>query len=393
MKTKQINVLALLLATGGLILPSCKGNSNQQQQMGAQAPELAVLTISESNETLETGFPATLEGENDVEIRPQITGFLTKVHVDDGQHVNKGQVLFTIDQVQLQAAVEQAKASVAVAQANVNTATTNANNNKILLDKNIISASAYQTSVDALNVAKAQLQQAQASLTSARKNLSYSTVTAPVSGVVGTIPFKEGTLVSPSTLLTVLSNNTTMEANFSLNEKEVLALTENGSRSLNAAIAAMPEVSLRLANGEVYSRKGKISSASGVIDATTGSVQMKALFPNPDGMLRSGNTGVVLLPNIHNNSIIVPQSATFEIQDMKFCYVVGDSAKIHSTPITVANENDGKNYIVTSGLKSGDVIVVEGVGVTAKDGMVITPKNGAAPQAAAPAAPQAAAEK
>ena len=374
--------MALLLATGGVLLPSCKGNSGQQQQ-GMQAPELAVMTVSESNESLETGFPATLEGTNDVEIRPQISGFLTKVCVDDGQKVSKGQTLFIIDQVQLKAAVDQARASVAVAQANVNTATTNANNNKILLDKNIISASAYQTSVDALNAAKAQLQQAQAGLTSAQKNLSYSTVTAPVSGVVGTIDYKEGTLVSPSTLLTILSDNITMDAVFSLNEKEVLALTENGSKSLSSAISSLPEVTLKLANGDIYPRKGKIISASGVIDPTTGSVQMKASFPNPDGMLHSGNTGIVLLPTVHNNTIKVPQSATFEIQDMKFCYVVGDSAKIHSTPITVAPESDGQTYIVTSGLKPGDVIVVEGVGITTQDGMVITPKS---PSAAAPKA-------
>lgn len=373
MKTNQIKALALVLATGGLLLPSCKSNNNQQQVQ--QAPELAVLTVSESDEALETGFPATLEGTNDVEIRPQITGFLTKVYVDDGQRVSKGQTLFTIDQVQLKAAVDQARAAVAVAQANVNTATTNANNNKILLDKNIISASAYQTSIDALNAAKAQLQQAQAGLTSAQKNLSFSTVTAPVSGVVSTVDYKEGTLVSPSTLLTILSNNTTMDAVFSLNEKEVFALTGEGSKTLSAAIASLPEVSLKLANGDIYPRKGKIVSASGVIDPTTGSVQMKATFPNPDGMLRSGNTGLVLLPNVRNNTIKVPQSATFEIQDMKFCYVVGDSSKIHSTPITVAPENDGKTFIVTSGLKPGDVIVVEGVGITAQDGMTITPKN------------------
>lgn len=380
MKIRQINALAIMLATGGVILPSCKGNSDQQQ--GQQAPELAVITVSETDATLDSGFPTTLEGTNDVEIRPQITGFLTKVHVEDGQHVNRGQVLFTIDQVQLQAAVDQAQAAVAVAQANVNTATTNANNNKILLDKNIISASAYQTSADALNSAKAQLQQAQAALVSARKNLSYSTVTAPVSGYVGTIPFKEGTLVSPSTVLTILSDNTTMDAYFSINEKVILDFTDGGSRSLSSVIESFPEVTLQLANGELYPYKGKIVSISGVIDQTTGSAQTKATFPNPDGMLRSGNTGQVLIPSIHNSTIMIPQSATFEIQDMKFCYVVGDSAKVHSTPITVASQNDGKNYIVTSGLKPGDVIVTEGIGISVRDGMVINPKSATAqPQA------------
>ena len=372
MNLVKFNACALSLATVFVTMVSC-GEKNQQQ--GMQIPELAVMTVSESDATLQSAIPASLEGENDVEIRPQVSGFLTKVHVDNGQKVNKGDILFTIDQVQLQAAVEQAEAAVAVAQANVNTAQTNANNNKILLDKNIISASAYQTSVDGLNAAKAQLNQAQAALTSARKNLSYTTVTAPVSGIVGTIPYKEGTLVSPSTLLTILSNNSDMLAYFSLNEKTILDLTDNGRRTIREAVDSLPEVSLQLATGSIYPYKGKITAVSGVIDPTTGSAQAKAIFPNPDGMLHSGNTGNILMPVSHNGTIEIPQNATFEIQDMKFVYVVGDSAKVHSKPITVAPENDGKKYIVTSGLKPGDVIVTEGVGMTVADGMVINPKH------------------
>ncbi|MCH5227451.1 MAG: efflux RND transporter periplasmic adaptor subunit [Muribaculaceae bacterium] len=361
-------------------LTSC-GEKNSSQQTMQQAPVLSVMTITESNSTLDSAIPATLEGENDVEIRPQVTGFLTKVHVDDGQRVQKGQVLFTIDQVQLQAAVEQAQAAVAVAQANVNTAQTNANNNKILLDKNIISASAYQTSLDGLNAAKAQLNQAQAALTSAKKNLSYTTVTAPVSGIVGSIPYKEGTLVSPQTLLTILSNNTSMQAYFSLNEKTILDLTDNGKRTLKQAVDSMPEVTLQLATGAIYPYKGKVTAISGVIDPATGSAQAKAVFPNPDGMLHSGNTGNILIPVEHDGIVEVPQNATFEVQDMKFVYLVGDSAKVHSRPITVAPLNDGKKYIVTSGLKPGDVIVTEGIGISVADGMTITPKETSSPSA------------
>ncbi|MBD5189483.1 MAG: efflux RND transporter periplasmic adaptor subunit, partial [Bacteroidales bacterium] len=306
MKIRTVNALILPALAASMLLPSCKGKDAQQQ--GAMVPELAVITVGEEDTQLETGFPATLHGENDVEIRPQVSGFLTKVHVQEGQHVSKGQVLFTIDQVSLQAAVDAAQAAaqsaqaqVNVAQANVNTAQTNANNNKILLDKNIISASAYQTSVDALNAAKAQLnaaraglQQANAQVVSAKKNLSYSAVTAPVSGVVGVIDNKEGSLVTPQTLLTILSNNSDIEAYFSLNEKDILSLTDDGKRSINQAIAKMPEVTLLLANGERYSRPGKIISISGVIDPVTGSASAKALFPNPDGMIHSGATGQVL---------------------------------------------------------------------------------------------------
>lgn len=363
---------AMLLCLGFMSLASCS-KSGASAPGAQQAPQLAVMTVEVSDADLETSFPATLEGENDVEIRPQVSGFLTKVHVQDGQTVRKGQVLFTIDQVQLQAAVEQAEAAVKVAQANVNTARTNADNNKILLDKNIISQSAYQTSVDGLNSALAQLNQAKAALTSARKNLSYTSVTAPVDGIVGTIPYKEGTLVSPSTLLTILSNNSSMQAYFSINEKYVLDLTDGGRRTLRQAVDSLPPVSLQLPTGNIYPLQGKIVSISGVIDPATGSAQAKAVFPNPDGMLHSGNTGNILMPVVYNSTIRIPQNATYEVQDMRFVYVVGDSAKVHSRPITVAPENDGKTFIITSGLQPGETIVTEGVGVSVADGMTITP--------------------
>lgn len=371
-KMKTISICTLLLACGGLFMTSCKGDNQSRQQA---APELATLTLSESDADLNTNYPATLHGKNDVEIRPQISGFLTKVHVKEGQKVSAGQLLFTIDQVQLQAAVDAAKAAVAVAQANVSTAQTNADNNKILYDKNIISASAYQTSLDQLNAAKAQLGQANANLTSTEKNLSYTLVKAPASGVVGTIDNKEGSLVSPQTLLTMLSNNGEMEAYFSMTEKEILALTNGGNRSMAQAIDSLPEVQLKLANGSIYGQPGRIVSISGVLDPSTGSATVKAAFPNPDGMLTSGNTGQVLLPSINRGVITIPQKATFEIQDMKFVYVVGDSSKVHQSPIEIDSKNDGVNYIVTKGLKAGDVIVIDGVGTTLKDGMTITPKK------------------
>lgn len=377
---KNKSLIWTMLAGGSLLmLGACGGSQGQQAAAGQQAPELAVITIGEEDASLETAYPATLHGKNDVEIRPQVSGFLTKVCVQEGQKVSKGQMLFTIDQVQLQAAVDAANAAVAVAQANVNTAQTNATNNKILLDQNIISQSSYQTSVDALNAAKAQLNQAQANLVSSRRNLSFSTVTAPSAGVVGSIDFKEGALVSPSTLLTVLSENSNMEAYFSLNEKEILDMTDGGRRSIRAAMDSLPEVTLRLATGELYPYKGKIISISGVLDSNTGSATAKASFPNPEGMLHSGNTGQVLIPAFTQNAILLPQKATYELQDMKFCYVVGDSSIVHSAPIEVSPKNDGQNYIVTSGLKPGDVVVVEGIGINVKDGMTIIPKSGSAP--------------
>lgn len=368
-----------------LLLPACKGKQEQQQT----APELAVLSVTEENTTLETGMPTTLEGENDIEIRPQVQGFLTKVCVEEGQKVGKGQTLFIIDQVQLQAAVEAAQASVdaakstvAVAQANVNTAKTNMDNNKMLLDKNIISLPAYQTSVDQynaavaqLNASKSQIGQAMANLTSAKKNLSFSVVSAPEAGVVGQINFREGSLVSPQSLLTILSNNSEMRATFSLNEKDILALTDDGKRSLQEAISKMPAVTLTLANGERYPLAGKIISISGVIDPSTGSATAKALFPNPEGMLHSGNTGLVMIPQTRSNAMIIPQSATYDMQGMKFVYVVNDSNKVKSRAIQIADENDGQHYFVIDGLKPGERIVTEGVGISVRDDMVIKPKQ------------------
>ena len=166
-----------------------------------------------------------------------------------------------------------------------------------------------------------------------------------------------------------------MLAYFSLNEKTLLELTDNGKRTLRQAIDSLPEVSLQLATGSIYPYKGKITAISGVIDPATGSAQAKAIFPNPDGMLHSGNTGNILMPVTHTGTIEIPQNATYEIQDMKFVYVVGDSAKIHARPITVAPENDGKKFIVTSGLQPGETIVTEGVGISVSDGMTITPKQ------------------
>lgn len=358
-----------------ILLAMTTGCKKEAQQQQTPIPELAVMTVEPTNTSLDTSYPTTLEGENDVQIRPQATGFLTRVCVQEGQKVSKGQVLFEIDKVQLQAAVEQAQAAVAVAQANVNTAQTNCNNNKILYDKQIIGAPAYQTSVDALNAAKAQMQQAQANLIAARKNLSYAVVTAPASGVIGAIDIKEGSLVSPSTLFTILSNNSEMQASFSFTQNELFELTQNGARSIQQTIAAMPPVKLQLANGEIYGQQGKIVSISGVLDQSTRSVTAKAIFPNPDGLLHSGNTGKVLIPTSYENVILIPQNSTYTSQDMRFAYVVNDSNAVHAVPVKVSKQDDGQSFIVTEGLKPGERIVVEGVGISVQDGMTIKPKK------------------
>lgn len=383
---KAVVFSAAIALTAGL--SSCGG---QQQQQQAQAPVIATLTVAYGSTDLNSEYAATIKGRTDIEIRPQVTGFITKVHVDEGQKVRRGQTLFTLDQVQYQAAVDAAAASVKVAESAVATAQLTADNKRQLFDKNIISEYEWQMADNALAQAKAQLLSAQANLTNARKNLAYTVVTAPSDGVVGSIPNREGTLASPSMAqpLTTVSDNSKVYAYFSLNEKDILSLTNGGAESLDKKIAEMPEVQLQLADGTIYPLKGKVATISGVIDNTTGAANVRALFDNTNGMLRSGSTGAILIPHQADSAIIIPQKATFELQDRRYVYTVNDSNKVASTYITVSSESDGKNFIVTSGLKPGDRIAVEGVGTTVKAGITITPKDAAAQsQEAANAAAQ-----
>ena len=378
MTSLKLNSFAI---TAGLacIVASCSGGQ-QQAQTQQQAPEIAVMTIQPTASELQSTYPAIIKGKTDIDIRPQVTGFITKVHVDEGDYVRKGQTLFTLDQVQYQAAVDQAQASVNSAKVAVSNAQIQADNQKRLYDKNIISESQYVTSANQLSQAKAALAQAEAALASARKNLSYTVVTSPSDGVVGSIPNREGSLASPSSAqpLTTVSENKQVYANFSHNEKELLKLTDNGAKSVDAAINAMPAVKLQLADGTVYPLEGKIATVSGVINNTTGAASVRAIFNNENGMLRSGSTGQIIIPEVSDAAIVIPQKATQEIQDKKFAYVVNDSNKVVATPITVLGVNDGHNYVVTSGLNPGDVIVIEGVGTKVRDGGMIKPVSAAA---------------
>lgn len=381
-----------LIAGVAVVLASC-GGGQQQQQM--PVPQIATMTVEYGNSELESAYPVTIKGRTDIAIRPQVSGFITKVHVDEGQQVRKGQVLFTLDQVQYQAAVDAAQAAIRVAESAVNTAQLTADNKRRLYDKNIISEYEWQMADNQLKQAKAQLASANAQLVTAQKNLAYTVVTAPSDGVIGSIPNREGSLASPSSMepLTTVSDNSEVYAYFSLNEKDILGMTDNGARSLNSSVDAMPPVSLRLANEEIYPEKGKVATVSGVIDNTTGAATVRALFNNPSGMLRSGSTGSVLIPNSFEKVIIIPQSATSELQNIRFAYVVNDSNKIVATPIQVSPISDGKNFIVVSGLEAGQRIAVEGVGTSVRDGITIQPVDASTqPQGAPQAAPDAAKE-
>ena len=341
------------------------------QTLPNAAQEYAVVTLKPTAIELNNSYPATIKGCQDIEIRPNVSGFITKLCVDEGALVRKGQLLFVIDPVQYQEAVKVAEANVKVAEANVATNELTVKNKRELEKKNIISDYDLQMAENQLATQKATLAQAQAQLTNARNNLSYTQVTSPSDGIVGNIPFRVGSLVSPSsaTPLTVVSDFSKMFVYFSMNEKQILELTRQGK----CALSQMPEVELQLADGSIYSEKGKIETLSGVIDQTTGAASIRATFSNPERVLRSGGSGNILVPVKNDSAIVIPQKATYEIQDKKYAFVVNDSSVVKIVGIEILPINNGQQYVVTSGLKAGDRVVVEGVGTTVKDGMTIKP--------------------
>ncbi len=373
MKFKSLTITSMAACVAAMaMMTSC---SKQEAAQQAPAPTLKVLTVAESAANLSKTYPTIIKGKTDVAIRPQVSGFITKVHVDEGQTVSKGQLLFTIDQVQFQAAVDQAAAQVNAARTAVANAQIQADNQRQLFERNIISENAWQTADNQLSQAKAQLTLAEAALTAAKKNLSYTEVVAPSNGVVGTIPNREGSLASPSSAqpLTTISDNSQVYAHFSLTEKDLLEMTNGGTTSLSESLKNMPEVKLILADGSEYPLPGKVATISGVIDYSTGASGVRALFPNPSGMLRSGNTGKILIPEVVDSAIMVPQKATFEIQDLRYVFTLNDSNMTVNTRIEILPLNDGKNYVVTNGLKSGDRVVVEGIGTSVRANMKVNP--------------------
>lgn len=346
---------------------------NQQQGRQQAVPEYAVITIEPQTVVLTSSYPTTFKGRQDVEIRPNVSGFITKLCVDEGAAVKKGEVLFVIDPVQYEEAVNVARAAVEVAKANVATSKLTADNKRELEKKKIISKYDLQMAENTLASSEAALAQANAQLVNAEKNLSYTNVTSPVNGVMGKVPFRVGALVSPSiaTPLTTVSDISEMFAYFSMTEKQLLELIRQDSSS-RKILERMPEVSLKTADDQLYSEKGKIETISEVIDPTTGAVSVRATFSNPQRLLRSGGTGSVIIPSELKGVLVVPQKATYELQDKRFVYVVGDDNRIINTEVQVFKLDDGKNFVVTEGLNSGDRIVTEGVG-TLRNDMQITP--------------------
>lgn len=361
---KKIAYFSLALA-----LTACGGKT----QMPEQSNDFTVETVRTAEADVNTSYPATIRGIQDIEIRPKIAGHITKVLVDEGDFVRAGQPMFLIDRVQYEAAVKSAEANIKVMQSNISTQELTVENKRKLYEKQIISKYDYDIAQNQLQAFKAQLAQSRAALTDAKNNLSYCTITSPSNGVVGTIPFRVGSLVSSASAepLTTVSNISKVYVYFSMTEKQLLDLTRE-SGGIKKAIEAMPAINLVLADGSQYSQQGHITAVSGVIDQNTGAVQMRATFDNAGLILRSGGTGSILIPTHSDNAILIPQKATYDIQNKKFVYIVNQNNTVDSREIQVMTQNDGKSYIVTSGLKAGERIVTEGVNQL-KKGMKINP--------------------
>ena len=325
------------------------------------------LVVGPADRTLSRQFTASIKGRQSVEIRPQVSGTITQVCINEGAKVEKG---FVIDQVPYQAALETAVANVKSAEASVANARMTVDSKQVLYDNKVISDFDLQTSRNALQEAEAALAQAKAQETNARNDLSYTVVKSPVDGVTGMLPYRVGALVdaSISEPLATVSDDAEMYVYFSMTENQILALVRQYG-TLDETLKHMSDVELLLSDGQPYAHKGKVDAISGTIDSGTGAVSLRATFPNPERMLRNGGNGTVVFPYVRDSVLVIPQEATYEIQDKIFAYRVVDG-KATSTQITVFPVNDGQEYIVEQGLAVGDTIVAEGAGLL-QEGTII----------------------
>lgn len=359
MKVNGKIVLAVTIATSAM-LASCGGK--KQQQMPSVT--FKTMTVSRQDVTLESKYSATIRGRQDVEIYPQVGGTLKQICVTEGQSVRKGQTLFVIDQVPYQAALNTAQASLKAAQASEATAAMNYESKKKLFDEKVVSNFDLQTTYNSLLTAKAQVAQAEAQLTNARNSLSYTVVTAPSDGVVGTLPYRQGALVGAQMAqpLTTVSDNSQMWVYFSISERDLLNMVRQ-SGTINEAVKNMPEVTLTLVDGSTYDKKGHVESVSGVVNSNTGSVQLRAVFDNENGMLHSGSTGNVVIPNIYKDVLVVPATAAVQTQDRFRVFIVNKDGIAKGKVVSVNDQKAGDLFIVTDGLQGGEEIVAEGAGM------------------------------
>jgi membrane fusion protein (multidrug efflux system) len=371
----KINPMLFLSIITLLVYSSCSSSSAENHGVVPSPPELPIINVSSQAVTTYSEFTASLEGSRDIEIRSQVDGYLSNIYVDEGAYVRKGQALFKIDARPYREQLNTASAVLLSAKAALENASINVNKLTPLVQNNVVSDVQLRSAKASYDAAKANVAQAQAQVQSAKINLSFTTVTAPANGYVGSIPFKTGSLVSKTQLeaLTVLSENRSVHAYFTMSEVDFIHFKENfKGNTIQEKIKHLPEVELILADNTIYPLKGRVELAQGNFDKTNGTISFRAIFNNDAGLLRSGNTGKIRIPNLNAATVLVPQQATFELQDKVFAYALTDSNKVVGIPITVSGTS-GRFYMVSKGLKSGDKIVYQGID-RLRDGMVIKPK-------------------
>ncbi|WP_437396214.1 efflux RND transporter periplasmic adaptor subunit [Flagellimonas lutimaris] len=352
-------IKSILVSAVALLIISC-GGKNQQQAASLQTPSLKVSTLKKQDITLYNSYSTNIQGIQNVEIWPKVSGFVQKIHVEEGQQVKKGQLLFKLETQTLSQDAQAAKAAVNVAQVEVNKLVP-------LVEKNIISEVQLET-------AKAQLERAKSNYSSITANIGYSNILSPVNGYIGEIPYKVGALVS-STMgepLTMVSDISGIRAYFSMTEKELLQMkTEMTNNGTTASYENTPDVELVMINGETYPQKGKIAMVNNIINPSTGSVTLRADFDNPNLLLSSGSTGTIKVPSTYEATFVIPQFATIDLQGTKMVYVLNDDNTVNTKPLKIVAQTDTQ-FIVNEGLEEGKSIVTEGVSKL-KDGQTINP--------------------
>lgn len=358
--TKMKNAI---LSSFILVLTLIGCSDKSQAPMAVAAPELPVYAIQTSSATTDAEYPASIQGTVDVEIRPQVSGNLEKVFVDEGAFVSKGQALFKINEQPFREQLNNALASQHSAEAALINSQLEIDKLTPLVQNKVVSDYQLQTAKASHRIATANLDQAKAMVGSARINLGYTTITAPVSGYIGRLPKKQGSLVSATDIepLTKLSDVHEVYAYFSLGETDFINFkAQYSGNTIDDKIKKLPPVTLILADNNAYTEAGKIDMVDGQFDKNTGAITLRATFPNSKGLLRSGNTGRVRLEIQHNDAILVPQAATIEMQDKVFVFAVDKDSKVSRIPITIVGKS-GTSYLIRDGIKPGDQIVLSGI--------------------------------
>ncbi|MBO4430524.1 MAG: efflux RND transporter periplasmic adaptor subunit [Bacteroidaceae bacterium] len=372
MKKKDSPSWAVALATMVFGLTSCSVDMPKETQSSFET-----MTVKKSDIEVPYKFSARMKGQNDVTVTPQVSGQLVKICVTEGQQVKQGQTLFVIDQRNAQLELEAAQANLQAALAQENSAKLEYESNKNLFDKKIVSSYMLSNSENSYKQAQAAVAQARASVNRAKVNLGFCTITASVSGIIGEIPVRVGDQVSPMTQLTMLSGNTTMYAEFSVTEGIVESMVQEGVKAsdLEKHIANLPEATFVMKNGTEYPHKGHVISLTGIVNAATGSLTSKVSFPNPDGHLYSGIQGTVVMNFAEKGVIVVPQNAVVRLQDKSLVYKVQADSIATAVDVTTEDTGNGKDFIVTSGLKVGDKIVTTGANNVTEGQKVLFPKE------------------